>query len=167
MGTYQQNSQGNCTITLKGIIDEDFVNYKVPSMTIMFPHCTFKCGIDVCQNKDLAQTADISVEIDTLCERYINNPITSAVVCQGLEPLDSFDQLQNFVDTLRNKYKCNDDIVIYSGYNKDEIDNKLEILSMYPNIVVKYGRYIPAIKTRFDPILGITLASQNQYAERL
>jgi len=28
---------------IKGLIDEDFVNYKKPSMTIMMPYCTFKC----------------------------------------------------------------------------------------------------------------------------
>ena len=29
---------------LKGIIDEDFVNYKVPCMVLEFPYCDFKCG---------------------------------------------------------------------------------------------------------------------------
>ena len=28
---------------IKQLIDEDFVNYKVPSMFIAFPRCTFKC----------------------------------------------------------------------------------------------------------------------------
>ena len=28
---------------IKGIIDEDFLNYKKPSMVIAFPHCSFKC----------------------------------------------------------------------------------------------------------------------------
>jgi len=31
---------------LKFLIDEDFVNYKEPSMFIGFPNCTFKCDID-------------------------------------------------------------------------------------------------------------------------
>ena len=31
---------------IKGLISEDFVNYKKPAMTIMFPYCTFKCGTD-------------------------------------------------------------------------------------------------------------------------
>ena len=33
-------------MVVKGIVDEDFVNYKVPSMTIMFPYCDFKCEVD-------------------------------------------------------------------------------------------------------------------------
>ena len=28
---------------LKGLIDEDFVNYKDPSLFLIFPFCTFKC----------------------------------------------------------------------------------------------------------------------------
>ena len=43
---------------IKGIIDEDFINYRVPSMVVEFPHCNFKCdkecGRQVCQNSELA-----------------------------------------------------------------------------------------------------------------
>ena len=28
---------------IKGLIDEDFINYKKPSMVIEFPYCNFKC----------------------------------------------------------------------------------------------------------------------------
>ena len=38
-------------IILKGIIDEDFVNYRVPSMTLMFPKCSFKCEKEYGENK--------------------------------------------------------------------------------------------------------------------
>ena len=42
---------------VKGIIDEDFINYKKPSMVIEFPYCSFKCdkecGQPVCQNSSL------------------------------------------------------------------------------------------------------------------
>ena len=49
---------------IKGIIFEDFINYKVPCMTIMMPRCKgFKCdkecGKPVCQNSALANTADL------------------------------------------------------------------------------------------------------------
>ena len=43
---------------VKNILDEDFVNYKKPSMLIAFPSCSFKCERDcgkrVCQNSTLA-----------------------------------------------------------------------------------------------------------------
>jgi hypothetical protein len=32
---------------------------------------------------------------------------------------------------------------------------------------MKYGRYIPNNKGRFDKVLGVQLASDNQYAERI
>ena len=47
---------------VKGVIEEDFVNYKVPSMFINTCFCDFKCctelGLDigVCQNSPLAQS---------------------------------------------------------------------------------------------------------------
>ena len=53
---------------LKGIIDEDFVNYKKCSMTLMFPYCTFKCGEDICQNSALAKAPIIEVSIESIID---------------------------------------------------------------------------------------------------
>lgn len=154
-------------ITLKGIIDEDFVNYRVPSMTLMFPKCSFKCGKDICQNSELINAEDIVLDVDILCERYINNPISEAIVCQGLEPFESFNELIALVSRLRIKYDVTDDIVIYSGFDKSEIKGCIKKLAPYKNIIVKYGRYIPDGSQHFDEVLEVTLASSNQYAERI
>ena len=150
---------------IKGLITEDFVNYKKASMTIIFPYCTFKCGKDYCQNSSLAKTPIIEISIDDLVNRYINNPITEAVVMQGLEPFDSWNDLKEFVQKLR-EYN-NDDIVIYTGYNKDEVSKYIKELSVYPNIIIKFGRYIPNQDVHYDDVLGVYLISNNQYAERI
>lgn len=155
------------SITIKGIVDEDFVNYNVPSMTLEFPKCTFKCGGDWCQNSALAKEKDITVSIDSVCNRYLSNPITHAIVCQGLEPFDSWEELHRLIQTLRLHYECFDDIVIYTGYNKDEIADKIDELKIFVNIVIKYGRYIPDQQPHYDEVLGVKLASDNQYAERI
>ena len=150
---------------VKEIRDEDFTSYKKPSMVIGFPHCNWKCGKGLCQNSSLAHTPDIEIGVDTLVKRYINNPITHAVICAGLEPMDSFEDLLRFIIHLRVK-GCNDDVVIYSGYYKDEIPEEyLKKLSIIPNIIIKWGRFIPNQQPHFDRILGIGLASDNQYAE--
>lgn len=154
------------TITLKGIIDEDFVNYRVPSMVLMFPKCSFKCGTKFCQNSSLVKAEDIKVQIDRLFERYISNQITNSIVLQGLEPFDSWDEMFSLVKYFRDN-GCNDDIVIYTGYNKPEILDMVNSLSIYSNLIIKFGRYIPNQKTHFDDVLGVRLASDNQYAERL
>lgn len=150
---------------IKGLISEDLVNYKKPSMTIIFPYCTFKCGEGYCQNSGLAKAPIIEMNVNNLVDRYINNPITEAVVMQGLEPFDSWNDLKSFVHELREY--CNDDIVIYTGYDKNEIIEKINELSKYTNIIVKFGRYIPNQEKHFDNLLGVYLASNNQYAERI
>ena len=150
---------------IKGLITEDFVNYKKASMTIIFPYCTFKCGEDYCQNSPLTKSPIIEISIDDLVNRYNNNTITEAVVMQGLEPFDSWSDLKEFVKKLR-EYN-NDDIVIYTGYNKDEVIKYIKELSVYPNIIVKFGRYIPNQEKHYDDVLGVYLASNNQYAERI
>ena len=53
---------------IKGLIDEDFVNYKKISMTIMFPFCTFKCGTDYCQNSLLSHEENIEIGVYNLCD---------------------------------------------------------------------------------------------------
>ena len=151
---------------IKGLISEDFVNYKKPAMTIMFPHCNgFKCGAEYCQNSPLSKSEDIEMDISNIVIRYLNNPITESVVMQGLEPFDSWDDLIKLVDCLRRS--TDDDIVIYTGYYKEEIADNLSLLSKYKNIVIKYGRYIPDQKEHYDEVLGVSLASENQYAERI
>ena len=151
---------------IKGLISEDFVNYKKPAMTIMFPHCNgFKCGAEYCQNSPLSKAEDIEMDISNIVIRYLNNPITESVVMQGLEPFDSWDDLIEFVKQLRES--TDDDIVIYTGYYKEEIIDQVEILRKYKNIIIKYGRFLYNDKPIFDDILGITLASSNQYAERI
>ena len=148
---------------IKGLIFEDFVNYKKVSMTIMFPHCTFKCGAEHCQNSLLAKSKTYDVDIDETIEKYLNNPITEAVVMQGLEPFDSWSDLLLFIEKFRNKSQ--DDVVIFTGYNKEEIADKINILKQYPNITVKFGRYIPKCESHYDEVLCVSLASPNQYAE--
>lgn len=154
---------------VKGIIDEDFINYKKPAMFIAFPRCSFKCekecGVRCCQNSDLALSAGVEVTAAALAERYINNHISESIVIGGLEPFDTFDDLIELVDALRTKTQ--DDIVIYTGYNQDEVLDKLPYLTRHRNIIVKFGRFIPNGIKRYDKVLGIYLASQNQHAIKL
>ena len=147
------------------IVQEDFVNYKKPCMTIMMPFCTFKCGSQFCQNSDLASAPKINISTKKIINSYLENPISQAIVFQGLEPFDSFYQILNFIKEFREVSK--DDIIIYTGYNKEEIEQYLIFLKKYDNIIIKYGRYIPNQKKHYDEILGVYLASDNQYAEEL
>lgn len=148
-------------ILLKGLVDEDFVNYKKPSMYLIFPTCSFKCGRANCQNGALAQEKNIEVDIEHLVTRYMENPITKAIVCGGLEPMDSFEELLALVKEVR-KYS-NDDIVIYSGYYESEVVEKILQLIEFSNIIFKFGRYIPEEKPYFNEDLGVTLIGGNQY----
>lgn len=145
---------------LISIVDEDWVNYKKPSMFLIFPKCSMKCG-KKCQNRHLLQEEPIEVNIDSLIDRYMNNDITKAVVCGGLEPFDSWQDLQAFIMNFR--YYSPDDIVIYTGYTEEELKDKLPWLSVYENIYVKVGRYMPKCKSYKSDLLGIELASTNQY----
>lgn len=154
---------------VKQLIDEDFTNYKKPSMFIGFPSCTWKCekdcGLRVCQNSTLAKAKGVEIKVDELVDRYLNNPITKAVVCGGLEPFDSYRDLQAFISLLRTR--TTDDIVIYTGYKEEEIQNQLQYLRAYRNIIVKFGRFVPNQQPHYDETLGIYLASDNQHAKRI
>jgi organic radical activating enzyme len=150
---------------VKGLKDEDFVNYKKPSMFIGFPKCSFKCGKDVCQNSELDKAKSATVYAEDLVIRYIESPITSAIVCGGLDPFDTWDDLYDLIQ----KFRCvtNDDIVIYTGYDKKEVLKSIKILEEFPNIIVKFGRFLPGYKFHYDELLGVYLGSDNQYAERI
>ena len=157
---------------IKGVIFEDFVNYKIPCMTIEMPVCKgFKCdkecGMSVCQNSALAAAPSIEIANTSIAQAYRNNSIARAICFQGLEPFDTFEDLFDLIFVFRECYSINDDIVIYTGYNKDEIENQLNQLKQFSNIIVKFGRYAPQQPPVYDEVLGVELASPNQYAERI
>ena len=156
-------------MVIKGITAEDFSNYKKPSMFIAFPKCNWKCekecGERVCQNSALAKAPNLDIDADIVVEKYLGNPITKAVVCGGLEPFDSWSDLLLFIEKFREKSQ--DDVVIYTGFRKEEITDKINILKKYPNIIIKTGRFVPGHKKHYDETLGVYLASDNQKAERI
>lgn len=157
-------------ITIKYITDEDFINYSKPAMFIGFPTCSFKCDIEngqkICQNSHLASLPNIKISKEKIVQRYIDNPITKAVVIGGLEPLDTFTELFELISAFREKTK--DDIVIYTGYTETEKYNEVYIgLGHFPNIYIKFGRYIPNQSSHYDKVLGVKLASDNQYGVKI
>ena len=158
-------------ITIKEIRDEDFTSYKIPAMVIGFPRCSWKCerecGMRVCQNGALAQAPDRIIGVKTIVNRYINNPITSAIIMAGLEPFDSEEDLFCLITYLR--VATRDDIIIYTGYTEEEIYNRdiYKYLLNAKNIIIKYGRFKPNEEPHYDSVLGIKLASSNQYAVRI
>ena len=156
---------------LVNLIDESFTEYKKPHMLLGFPYCTFKCdqehGSPICQNSALASAKKIEYDVEDIVARYLSNDITKAIVCAGLEPLDSFSDVLDLLGNLRILHSCYDDFVIYTGYYPYEIEDKLRVLAGYENVIVKFGRFIPGHKPHRDEVLGIDLASENQYAKKI
>ncbi|MBR0423051.1 MAG: 4Fe-4S cluster-binding domain-containing protein [Clostridia bacterium] len=159
-------------INVKEIVDENFQDYKKASMFIATVKCDFKClkekGMDfsICQNSKIAKLPNKKVFIPDIFQRYMNNPLTSAVVVGGLEPMLQFEEVLNLVSYFRNK-NCNDDFVIYTGYYATEVANKIKLLQSFNNIIIKYGRFIPDSNPVFDDVLGINLNSENQHAVKI
>jgi hypothetical protein len=158
-------------IRLKNIVDEVFQDYKKPSMMLATCKCDWKCAkegnfdISVCQNSELTNQKNIEVSIEFIINRYFDNPITQAIVIGGLEPMLQFVEILEFIKEFR--LKCDDDIVIYTGYYPKEILYIIDRLSIYKNIIIKFGRYKENSNMKFDDILGVWLSSDNQYAIKI
>ena len=167
----------NDIISIRFVKDEDFVNYRKPAMFIGTARCDFKCCTEgnfpktVCQNHDWISSKIIEASIDFLIARYIENPFTNAIVFGGLEPFLQAQQIIDFVTRLRKLYHYNDTVVIYTGYTKEELQNGwakyINDLKALGNIIIKYGRYVMNDEPHYDDVLGVNLASANQYAERI
>lgn len=170
---------------IKGLTETDLVNYKKISMFVAFPNCTLKCdklnGAPYCQNCTLLKEPSINIPMNEIYQRYAKNPLTEAFVFGGLEPFDSSEDMLALIGLIRDIYECNDDIVIYTGYTKEELEegwrdfttchdkeyykNEYKLLKSYKNIIIKFGRFIANQEPHYDEVLGIKLASNNQYAE--
>ena len=159
----------------KGCVIEDFNNYKKPSLYLSNSICNgFKCNLEdknnICQNSELVKTPTKFLSLNFLINQYLKNPITKSIVFSGLENFDEFNQMYYFIKILREEYFCDDEIIIYTGFKKEEVIDKVELLKEFSkdgSIIIKYGRYNSKGKARYDEILGIALASDNQYAERI
>ena len=159
------------SIKLKGIVAEDFANYKVPCMFLSTCFCDFKCCIEggfpisYCQNNELESIEYKTFENETIIKFYLENPVSKSIVFGGMEPMLQYNEMFELIRDFRKV--CDDDIVIYTGYYKDEIFDKVNNLKQFKNIIIKFGRYIPNRNSRFDEVLGLNLVSENQYAERI
>lgn len=156
---------------VKGIVDEDFGNYRKCSMFIIFPKCSFKCDKEnhsnYCHNSSLINEPSIDIPYNAICKRYINNPLSHSIVLGGLEPFDSFDDMVNLISILRYTYHCDDDIVVYTGYTEEEVEDKLTYLTFKHclPLLIKFGRFRPNQKPHYDELLGVSLANDEQYAK--
>ena len=157
---------------LKGLVAEDFVNYKLPSIFLSTCFCDFKCckeaevDIGVCQNAPLSAEPIKDISDEYIYRLYVDNPITKAVVIGGMEPIAQLGEVLALLRYFR-EHGTSDPFVIYTGYYPDEIQKAIESLKQCPNIIIKFGRYIPNRDKRYDEVLGVELASDNQYAEAI
>ena len=153
------------------LVDEDVINYKEVSMFIGMPHCTGKCwkdlGLDssICQNDCLRTAPTVEISPQELIKRFDRSELSTAVVFGGMEPMDSFREVCEFIFEFRKEH--NNTIIIYSGYTEEELNYKINALKAYKNIIVKVGRYVPNSNSRCDSLLGVTLVSDNQYAIKI
>lgn len=158
---------------VKAIVDEDFTNYKKPAMFIGTLSCGGKCcteagiPLSVCQNDGWRSCAPVTIPDKQICMRYLSNPITCSVVFGGLEPFEQFEEMYNLILTLRCDYHCGDTVVIYTGYREDEIENEVNALQSIDNVIIKFGRFQPNQQAHLDEVLGVELASDNQYAKKI
>lgn len=155
------------------IVYEDFVNYKKPSMFLGSISCDFKCCVEgefettVCQNSSLAHAKITNISNYEIYNKYIQNPITKAIVIGGLEPMLQWNEVLDLIYFFRAN-GCDDDFVIYTGYTEDELEQTVLCnFKNFKNIIFKFGRFRMNEPHHYDEVLGVELASPNQYAKRI
>lgn len=157
---------------VKEIIAENFQDYKKISMFICANSCDGKCwreqGLSpaICQNDKILCQKTISIPNEEIVEMFMSNHVSEAIIFGGLEPLL---QIEDVVDIIRILRDAGDrsDVVVYTGYKLEEspTQNFIQRIreSNLPHVLLKVGRYIPNDIGKFDEILGVRLASQNQF----
>lgn len=153
-------------LEIKGIVDEVFSDYSKISMLIICPKCTVRCwerlGLSpsICQNNHLKKEQGWQEDNFEIIKRYNSNPLTKSIVFGGLDSWDSLDDILNFSKTFREF--SNDDLVLYTGRNLEEIQGDFIKFINIKNVYVKYGQYNPNLESIVDELTGVTLVSSNQ-----
>ena len=152
------------------LVDERLSDYRLPTLMIVAVSCDWKCAKDahfpeaLCQNHQWKDVEPIDATPQEIYEAFVRNPITQGLLFGGLEPFRQFEEMLDVIRYFRSQ-NSTAPIVIYTGYREDEIKDEVLILSGFPNIIVKFGRYVPRQAAHLDPVLGVKLASDNQYAK--
>lgn len=159
---------------VKFINDEDFLQYRTGCLFIGAPTCTWKCCDDcgaphsMCQNYSWSKEKVKEISNEDIYKRFNTNKLTDGIVFGGLEPMDNFFEIIAFISYVRKTAKDNCPIIIYTGYYEDEITDKINVLkSLTTNIIMKFGRYKPGFEPHYDEVLGVELASPNQYGAKI
>lgn len=159
-------------IEIFDIIDNDFINYSEATFNILAGiSCTFKCCPDnptICHNNPLCKKEKIKCDIFKIIDRFNSQNICKTITFQGLECLDNLKQILWFIYHFRKTN--NNTIIIWTGYTKDECEDLIYLIKekmKWENIIIKFGRYVPNQQPHYDEVLGVNLASDNQYAERI
>lgn len=158
-------------ILLKTVVEESFEYYRKPVMLLAFPRCNFKCCVEagipitVCQNEPWYKKPNYEYSEDEIIKDYLANHLTEGICCSGMEPMDSFDELLGFLTEFR---KYSDDVfIVFTGFTEGEKQEEIEALSQFKNVIVKFGRFRLGEQAHYDEVLGVTLASDNQYAKKI
>ena len=159
---------------VRKLLTEWFQDYKVPSMYLAACFCDWKCCPDkpyICQNNPIARLPVTDIPDDEILDTYLADPITEAIVIAGLEPLLQANEVCSLIRRAAER-DIRTTFVIYTGYTKDEVrcigffdDLKDTGYTKNVQVIIKYGRYVPDQQPHFDEVLGVDLASDNQYAE--
>lgn len=156
---------------LKFIKRDDFVNYKKCSMFLGTTSCDWKCCKEnnllcsTCQNYPWSNNPIKQFKDEIIIDMHLKDGLEEGIVIGGLEPFLQFQELLAFISNFRKV--SDDDIVIYTGYYPSEIEKEISVLKKFSNIIIKFGRYIPNRPSKYDEVLGVTLASDNQFAEKI
>ena len=156
---------------LKFIKRDDFINYKKCSMFLGTTSCDWKCckesnlPCSICQNYSWSNNPIKDISNKDIINMYQQDELEESIVFGGLEPFLQFEELIAFISEFRKV--SNDDVVIYTGYYPSEIEREIDVLKKFKNIIIKFGRYISNRESKYDEVLGVTLVSDNQYAEKI
>jgi hypothetical protein len=136
--------------------------------------CDFKCvkeakakGLEFmeCHNHEFINKEKYEMSTDEVLTKIQGNPFIECIILSGLEPMDCFKSVSDFISEFREKSDM--EIVIFTGYYANEVTDKLKTLKRYDNITFKFGRYDPSAKPRYDEVGKVTLISGNQYFSKL
>lgn len=145
--------------------------------------CDRECGEDVCQNSPLALYTTVEIADEDIVRSFLRVSVTKAIVIGGLEPFDDFEDVLSFIETMNRELEPgygsledheDIDLVIYTGYTEEELQQYRQKLTdlysftyNFSEVIIKCGRFIPNCEPHQDELLGVKLASDNQYAKRL
>ena len=117
-----------------------------------------------CCHEDRHTKELLCTDSEVIIQEVLDYKFSQGIILGGFEWTEQPDELMDLVD---KAYSKGLQIILYTHHTKEDLQRILPWIYKYKGIYIKYGEYREDLRTTGHVMYGVTLATSNQYIEKV